>query len=473
MHRFICFATLLVAHAALAGNWPQFRGPNASGVALDSDMPVHFGPQSNVLWKTELPGGHSSPVIWVDKVFLTGFADDELQTLCLNRVDGRVLWRRGVKPAKIERSARHSHPATSTPCTDGNKLFVYFGSFGALAYDFNGNELWRTPLEVPITQHGASSSPVLAGDFLILQRDADVNSHLLALNSRNGKVAWKTDRPDARRSFSTPLVLSLNSQPSTLNSQIIVPGTLRVASYDAANGRELWTVRGLPNEMCASPVFAGGVIFVGGWTPGAGVSTLPSFDALLERSDANHDGKLAQFEAPPGPAKQQFVYSDANKDGFITRAEWETISDIFSKSENALLALYARRARSDAPHPKVVWKQTRGLPYVPTPLVYENRVYLIRNGGLFSCFNATNGAPLFQEERIGAIGDYYSSPVAARGKICVFAQNGTATILAAGDELKILSRNTFGESVLATPAVADNTLYVRTASGIYAFRARK
>ncbi len=435
-------------------------------------MPVNFGPQSNVVWKAEIPGGHSSPVIWGDKLFLTAFANDELLTLCLDRRDGRELWRRGVKATKIERGARNSHPAASTPCTDGDRLFVYFGSFGALAYDFAGREQWRMPLPVPVTQHGASSSPMLAGDVVVLQRDADVEAHVLALKKRDGSVAWKAGRPEARRSFSTPLVLSQRAGLAAGAPLVVVPGTLRVVAYDASNGREVWTVRGLPNEMCSSPVFGDGLIFVAGWTPGSGVATLPGYDALLELGDANHDGKLSQAEAPNGPAKQHFAYNDADKDGFLTRAEWAAIAEIFSKSQNAALAIRPGGA-GDVSASHVSWKQTRGLPYVPTPLLYDHRLYLVRNGGLLSCFNATNGAALYQEERIGVIGDYYASPVAAGGKVCVFSQPGVATILAAGDELKVLAKNTLGEAVLATPAIVEDALYVRTASALWAFREGK
>jgi outer membrane protein assembly factor BamB len=455
---------VFAAAAADIPNWPQFRGPNGSGAAAGS-IPLHFGPQTNLAWKVEVPGGHSSPVIWGDRLFLTGFANDELLTLCFDRATGKELWRRTAKPTKIERGARSSHPATSTPCTDGVTLCVYFGAFGALAYNFDGRELWRTPLPVPVTQHGASSSPVLAGDFVILQRDADVDAHLLALKKRDGTVGWRVERPDVRRSFSTPLV-------SPVDQRIIVPGTLRVTAYEAMTGRETWTVRGVPNEMCSSPVAGDGLVFVAGWTPGSGVPVLPAFDALLERGDANKDGRLSQAEAPNGPAKQHFTYNDANKDGFITRDEWQAISEIFSKSENAALAIRPG-GKGDVTRTHVAWRQTRGLPYVPTPLWHRHRLYLIRNGGLFSCFNATNGAALFQEERIGAIGDYYASPIAAGERLCVFSQPGVATILAAGDEMKVLAQNTLGEASLATPALVEDTLYVRSANTLWAFRERK
>ena len=444
-------------------------------------MPIHFGPTSNVVWKTQLPSGHSSPVIFGEKIFLTAFESNELQTLCLNRRDGKVRWKKSVAPEKIERSAKQSNPASSTPCTDGTNVFVYFGSFGVVAYDFDGKELWRRALPVPITQHGASSSPVLANELMILQRDADLDSHLLALRKNDGSVAWRSDRSDARRSFSTPLVLgrgvltALNVAETSRRADgsgpypiLIVPGTLRVAAYDSVNGRELWTVRGLPNEMCASPVIGDGLIFVGGWTPGSGVSQMPTFDSLLERADSNHDGKISQAEAPAGPAKRHFLYIDANKDGFVTREEWNVLAAIFSKSQNALLAIRPGGA-GDVTATHGVWKQTRGLPYVPSPLCYQHRIYLVKNGGLLSCFNATDGAALFQEERIGALGDYFASPVAAGGKICVISQQGVATVLAASDELSVLGRNELHAPVMATPAIADNTLYVRTADALFAF----
>lgn len=465
-----CVLLPVFAEASSAPKWPQFRGVEGAGVAANGEMPAFFGPASNVVWKAVLAGGNSSPVISGDRLFLTAFENEELLTLCLNRSTGETLWKRGVKAGKIERSARTSHPASSTPCTDGTNLFVYFGSFGALAYDFGGKELWQAPLPLPITQHGASSSPVLAGDLMVILRDGDFDSHLLALNKGDGSVAWRTERPDARRGFSTPLVMK-ESQSST-KVALVTPGTLRVATYDSGTGRELWTVRGLPNEMCSSPIFGDGLIFVAGWTHGSGASVLPTWEALLEKGDANKDGKLTRAEAPNGPAKQNFIYIDANKDESMSAHEWNTMAEIFSKAENAALAIRPG-GTGEVTKSHVAWKQTRGLPYVPTPLLYQGRLYLMRNGGLLTCLNPTTGAPFYQEERIGALGDYYASPVAAAGKVCVISQNGVATIIQAGDELNVLARNPIGESVLATPAIVDDTLYIRTAGHMYAFRASK
>jgi outer membrane protein assembly factor BamB len=220
--------------------------------------------------------------------------------------------------------------------------------------------------------------------------------------------------------------------------------------------------------MVASPIFGEGLFFAAGWTPGAGVPVLPSFDELLAQGDQDKDGRLTREEAPAGTARRDFTYVDADKDGFIQRAEWESIKAIYEKSENALMAVRPG-GQGDVTETHVVWKQNRGLPYVPTPLYYEGRVYLVKNGGLFSCFEARTGRALYQEERLGALGDYYASPVAAGGKILVCSQPGMAVVIKAGDTLEVLARNPMGERIMATPAIVENRLYLRTQGKLYAF----
>lgn len=449
--------------ATRAENWPQFRGPHASGVAAEGNFPEHFGPDTNLVWRASVPSGHSSPCIWEDRIFLTGFDDGKLVVLALDRRDGRVLWRHDLPPGVLERGSGNSHPACSTPATDGERVFVYFGAFGLAAYELDGREAWRKPLPTPITQHGTGTSPVLAGDTLVLVRDQDAGSHALAVDKKTGDTLWKTERPEFRRGFSTPL-----PWPEDRPEEVIVAGTLRLAAYDLKDGTERWTVAGLANEMVTSPVAGGGLVFVAGWTPGAGASTMPSFDALLEQGDRNQDGKLTRDEAPPGPAKQHFLYIDANKDGLVTREEYAAIADIFRRSKNVLLAIRPG-GRGDVTASHIAWSQARGLPYVPSPLYYEGRVYLVKNGGLASCFEAASGRVLYLEERLGAIGDYYASPVAAGGKICAASQPGTVVVYRAGDTLDVLARNPLGEEIMATPAIVGDRIYVRTARGLYAF----
>lgn len=458
----IAVACLGAATDAAEVRWPQFRGADGSGLG-DADFPTHFGPQSNVVWKAAVPPGHSSPCIWGDRIFLTGFADQQLTAICLARGDGRELWRRSVTPGRIERGAQWSDPATATAATDGSRVFVYFGSFGLLAFDFAGAELWRKPLPVPVTQHGPGTSPVLAGDLLLLNCDQDTDSYLLAVNKHDGRTVWRTERTGFRRGFATPL-----SWPPQKPEQIIVPGTLRLVSYNLSDGTERWSVRGLPNEMVSSPVAGDGIIYIAGWTHGSGVSRMPDFNKLLAQGDANHDGKLTRDEAPAGPARLHFVYIDADKDGLVTRDEYAVIARVFDEAKNVALAVRPD-GRGDVTDTHVVWRATRGLPYVPSPLFYDGRIYLVKNGGLASCLDAKTGQFLYQEERLGALGDYYSSPVAAVGKICAASQQGVVVIYRADDALEVLSRNSLDEPILATPAIVDGRLYVRTRAQLYAF----
>lgn len=465
--------TMLLSAASVAGvaladglEWPRFRGPQGSGVGTGT-MPSVFGPGTNELWRAVPPPGHSSPSISGGRLFLTGHRDGKLLTVAFDRASGRELWRRELPAGPIERGASLGSPATATAATDGERVYVYFGSFGLAAYTVDGNEVWRKALPVPVTQHGAGTSPVVAGRLLLLNCDQDVGSYLLAVDARTGETAWKVERDGFRRGFGTPLPL-----PADQPEQVVVGGTLRMVSYNLKDGTERWSVRGLPNEMVSSPVEHKGQVVVAGWTAGSGVSRMPGFDGLLELGDANHDGKLTREEAPPGPAKQHFPYIDADKDGLLTRGEYETIARIFDESRNVGLAVRTD-GRGDVTETHVAWRVTRGLPYVPSPLAYEGRVFLVRNGGLASCFDAATGRIHYQEERLGALGDYYASPVAAGGMVCMISQPGTAVVLRASDTLDIVSRNPLGEPVLATPALVDGVLYVRTTGTLYAFGTRR
>ena len=235
----LCGATLLAWSAFGAANWPQFRGPGASAVAPDGEPPIHFGPSSNVLWKVAFPAGNSSPVIWGDRLFLTAFDKPRLQTLCLNRHDGKTLWTGSVTPDKIEPVNRTSTPTAPTPVTDGERVYVYFGSFGLLAYDFEGREQWRLPLPPPVVDFGTGTSPILVGDLLILTRDQDLGSELLALDKRTGKTRWRVARPEFRRGFATPFVWQHDGQ-----EELIVPGSLWLRKGSVPQIVTYWPIAG-------------------------------------------------------------------------------------------------------------------------------------------------------------------------------------------------------------------------------------
>ncbi len=454
--------------AAVAA-WPAFRGLHRSGVAWDGGFPLDFGPETNVMWGVPFPGAPSSPVVWEHHLYLTGLEQGLLTTFALDASTGRLEWKAGVEPGRTEPGSRLSHPAAATPVTDGRLLIAYFAPFGLVAYDRTGREVWRHRIPTPVTQHGASSSPVLAGDLVLQVCDQDAGSFVLALDKASGTVRWKTERPEFRRGFSTPL-----PWPPEAPEEVVVAGTLRLVAYGLDDGAEHWSVRGLPNEMVASPVGGDGWVYVAGWTYGAGVPRMPAWDGLAARGDQDHDGELTREEAPAGPARQQFAYMDADRNGRVTREEYEAIATIFNASSNAVFAVRPG-GRGDVTASRIEWRQSRGLPYVPSPLFYEGRLYLVKNGGLASCLDARTGKFWYQEERMGAgaLGDYYSSPVAGGGRIVAISQAGMAVVYRAGDTFEVLRRNALGEPVLATPAIVDGVLYVRTAGHLYAFADRQ
>ena len=323
---FLLFAIGLasVPSVEASENWPRFRGPNGNGVALHSEMPVFFGPQSNVVWKTSMLEGNSSPCIWENHLFLTGVREKRLVTLCLDRSSGKTIWEATAPEVPLEKVSSLGSQASSTPGTDGTRLYVYFGSFGLLCYDFEGHELWQHRLPIPITQHGTGTSPIISGKNVFLTCDQDTGSFLLALNIETGKEVWRADRSDFRRGFATPVLWKINQK-----EVLVLAGTLRAVAYDISNGKEVCSIFGLPNEMCASPIAADGTLYIASWTAGVGQTKMGPFDALLEKSDKNHDGKIGREEVTSGPASMHFDYIDANKDGQITRQEWDSIATIF------------------------------------------------------------------------------------------------------------------------------------------------
>ena len=203
-HVYVALACLLTADgfgaegpdsSTLASvRWTQFRGPNASGIADDqADVPVEFGPEKNVLWTTELPPGASSPCIWDDRIFLTGFEKTakKLEVICIDRSEGKVLWRRDVKAKEIEKVHGSSTPASATMATDGERVYAYFGSRGLLCYDFEGNPLWSIEMPVAKTRNGSGTSPIVVGDVVLLNRELEDDPHLLAVDKVSGEVVWK------------------------------------------------------------------------------------------------------------------------------------------------------------------------------------------------------------------------------------------------------------------------------------------
>ena len=466
MKSLLIACSLFVCLITSAANWPQFRGPDGLGVGEGKEPPTFFGPSSNVLWKTRLPAGHSSPCIWQNKIFLTAFDGRKLETICLDRSTGTVLWREAAPTEKIEPVHRIANPASSTCATDGERVFTYFGSFGLIAYDFDGKEKWRVPLPAPMVEFGTGTSPVLAGDLLILVCDQDQGSFLLAVGKHTGKTAWRVERPEFRRSFSTPMVWKHGGM-----EELVVPGSIWLTAYNLKDGSERWRYSGTSRVANSMPVFGDGLLFNASWNVGGDEGeriSMPPFEEFAREHDTNKDAKLARDEIPAGPVRDRFSQMDLNKDGNVTPAEWQNMREMFASAENAVIAIRPG-GTGDITRTHVAWKTTRSLPYVSSPLFYRGRLYTMKNGGLFSCYEAKTGQVIYQDERLDAPGDYYSSSVAVGGKLFVASQKGVVTVIAPGKKLDVLARNDLHEQVFATPAIVEGILYVRTTGTLYAF----
>lgn len=456
--------------ATAEDQWPQFRGPGGLGVAADDVRPpVHFGPGSNAVWRVETPAGNSSPVIWGNRLFLTGYAGGKLLTLAYDRSTGRELWRRDVVAGKVEEvHPSLGSPATATPVTDGERVYVHFGSFGVLAYDFEGNESWRQPMKLTQTEYGASSSPILAGANVIQLLDQDGDSHLVALDRHTGKTAWRVNRSEMRRGFGTPILWSHDGA-----TDLVVPGTIWLEGLDAASGAERWRVSGLARITCTSPVIGDGLLFAASWTTGGdhgqGHLLMPKFDDVLPERDLDRDGRLTLAELPPGPAKDRFKHLDGNRNGFVEREEWESMAGIFARVENQAFAVKPD-ANGRVSDDGVLWRFKKGLPYVGSPLAYHGRFYLVKDGGMLTCLDPRTGKPFYQEERLGPVGAYYASPLGAGGRLYITSRTGTIVVVKAGDAFEVEARNELGEITQASPAALGDVLFVRTAGHLAAFR---
>jgi outer membrane protein assembly factor BamB len=400
----LCVLAFVLGSASVSrgqSNWPQFRGPNGQGVAADRKAPAQVGAVTNLLWKIALAPGHSSPCIWGDRIFLTGLENGKLETLCLNRRDGQILWRAVAPAERLEPVHRIGSPASPTPATDGESVFIYFGSFGLISYDFSGRELWRKPLPIPMIEFGTGTSPLLAGELLVLLCDQDLDSFLLAVDRRTGKTVWKTERPEFRRGFSSPYLWRHDGV-----EEIVVTGTVWLKSYGLKDGQERWKLRGLARVANASPTSGDGLLFASSWNIGGDARdhlSLPSLATFAAEHDKDRNGKLSKDEFPAGLLLDRFTQIDLDKDGFVTPEEWHISEEIFAKAENALFAVRPG-GRGDITATHLAWKQTRGLPYVPSPLFYDGRVYVVKNGGMASCYEAKTGPDTVRRGTTGSAG---------------------------------------------------------------------
>lgn len=450
--------------------WPQFRGPGGSAVADDEQPPVEVGPDKNVKWKVAVPSGISSPIVAGKLLVITAFENDKLYTIAYDRGDGKELWRAQAPARQIETFLKSDgSPAASTSATDGQRIVSYFGSCGLICYDLAGQELWKHEMPPANTGFGSGTSPIIAHGAVILVRDESQGSKIVVLDAATGKLKWERPRKSPT-SYATPLLWDTPQGPL-----IVAAGHARMIAYDLATGDEKWTVAGIPSGCCSSPVIADGTLYFAGTSPGAEgdkENQMPAFDTFLKelKADTNGDGILQKEEADKTQMKDFFDVQDANKDRKLTRDEWDAVIKFMSEGRNVAFALKPGGA-GDVTDSHILWKQTKGLPYIPSALVCSGQYVMVKDGGIVTALDLKTGEEIYQR-RAAATGNYYSSPVAAGGHIyCTALADGAITVLKAGEKMpQVVAKNPpLGERVAATPAIADDTLYVRTAGHLYAF----
>lgn len=432
--------------------WGQWRGPLASGVAPHGDPPTTWDAETNVKWKTPIPGrGSASPIVWGDRIFLltavdTGRSDEGVEqtsaeepaegapteslrdderrergrfgrgerggrgglfgrragpqtvhqytVVCLDRATGDVLWQkvaRGAVPLEVGHET-NTH-ASASAVTDGERVYCSFGSHGIYAYDFDGKLLWDVDLGDMQTRNGfgEGATPTIYKGTLIVPWDQETGSFITALDAATREEKWKTPR-DEVTTWNTPLVVEAAGR-----TQVIVNGSNRTRSYDLATGEEIWQCGGQASNPIASPVALDGVVYAMTGHRGSAVYAI-SLDAEGDATD------------------------------------------------------------TDA----VVWKTNQGGPYVPSPLLYGERLYYTKSSnGILSCVNARDGTPLIDQKRLPGVENIYASPVGAAGRVYITGRDGTTLVIRDGDELEVLATNTVGEPVDASPAIVGDEMFIR------------
>jgi outer membrane protein assembly factor BamB len=458
---------LLVAGSGLvrAADWPRFRGPNGTGVSSDRGLPADLDP-AKAAWSASVPKGNSSPMVFGKQVFLTGYEGDERMVLCYDATTGQIRWRRSVLRMHAQSFHAMNGPATPTPATDGQRVFVFLPEFGLLAYSPDGRELWRRPLGPFRAVQGIASSPIAVDGRVVLVIDTPEDAYVAAFDATNGQPAWRTNRPaGVLGGYATPTV---RARPGR-SSELVVAGAVELTGYDAATGERLWWAPGVTSYSAAAPFVNGESVYTleplgVGW---------PAWGDPLKRFDRNNDGLIAIEEAADDASwKGSLIGIDhnaGNRDGVVSRTEYEKA--ITDGAEQGGLVRTRVGGRGDVRNSHVMWRYGRGLPFLTSALLYEETLYVVRNGIVFT-FDPSSGKPIGQRRLSDALGDYYASPVAGDGKVYLASLEGKATVLRAGADWQVLSTSDFGEQIIATPAIGGGRVFVRTEAKLYAFAAR-
>lgn len=455
--------------AAGGSDWTGFRGPNSTGISPDRGLPDELGPDRNVVWKQTTPAGHSSPIVAGGRVWITGHEGDDRIVLCYNANDGSLLWRKALRKSRSDDPDPRSGPAAPTPATDGRSVFVFFPEIGLMAYDFDGKQRWLVPLGPFSSANGMPISPVYVEGKVVVAVDTPDVSYVVGFDASTGKQAWRAERPTSfRGAYSTPVVY----KPAKGPAQIIVSGAVELAAYQAKTGKRVWWAHGVTIIPVANPVVAGDAVYT--VEPAERASPAALFRSYLKMFDKNKNGKveLTEVDNPAWHRLLKSIDKAGNNDGVVTEEDVIRADGDDPNAPGGGLVCTRLNGRGDVSKTNINWRYTKGMPWVTAPLVYNNIVYIIRNGGILFTFDPESGRLLRQERIKDAIGEYMSQPVAGDGKIYLINTEGKISVLRAGADWEKLSSGDMNEQVVATPAIAGGRIYLRTAGKLYCFAAK-
>lgn len=431
MTRYKCFTLAAIAVAATAAvsaeNWPQWRGPGGQGISNDSKLPTDWGPGRNIAWKTPLPAGASSPIVWGNFVFVTAAVEGEvvpgakavthtmggkewvhpdsvgadkkhtMKVLAIDAKTGKLLWEQTAYEGTVfDARHRRSSFAGPTAVTDGAMVYAYFGPEGLYAYDFEGKLGWKVVEKFATLGLGTGTSPVLFQNLVIIQRDDDNgdNSVVVAYDKRTGKEVWKTKR-NVEVSWGTPVLV-----PAGDHTELITNGNEFIIAYDAATGKELWRTEGVKSNAIHTPLIGKGLVIV---TAGY-------------------------------PAKK----------------------------------VIALRPGAVATDKRVAWEYKKGTGYVLSNILYGDYLYLLTDNGIVTCLDAATGVVKYEGGRPPVPSHFMGSPVAYNGFIAITSEEGETFMLKAGPEHEVVRTNSVDEPVYSSPALANGRIYIRGAKHLFA-----
>jgi outer membrane protein assembly factor BamB len=440
----ILVLTVVPARTVHAQHWQQFRGPQAGVAADDPRLPDTWTTTENVAWRIDIPGrSWSSPIVWGDHVFVVTAVNTTTPSQPLNPVitylarslggtmsgaditkptdehrwtlydidvrTGRIRWERQIQAAlPLQPVHQKNSYASETPITDGERVYVYLGYAGMFAFDMNGAPVWSKPIDAPRmrTGWGTAASPVLHNGRIYIVNDNEDRSFIAAFDARTGTQLWRTAREDERSNWSTPFVWQ-NEQ----RTEIVTTGTKKVRSYDT-NGNLLWELAGMTSIHAVTPVAGHGLLFVSsGYFP---------------------DNPRPTYAIRPGAR------------GDISLRAGETSNEFIAWSNPTLASAY------------------------PSPLVLGDQYYTLMDRGFLTSNDPRTGKEVYGRQRIAVdSGTFTASPWAYNGKIFAISEDGDTFVMQAGPSFKLLGRNALEEMTLASPAVANGSLFIRTATKLY------